>query len=240
MSRDDTTPGTAPSGTQSLETLAAWYLRPDVHVPGEAPLPSAQPVEALVGVLMASHCIPFARTLSGMTGWQTLSASSCMGSLHFLVRSPDGRMLDAGGWVTERDMARRYGVGHLVISEVPEDGRDIPNCLSSGCRNHAALGEGELYDPELARLVSAVRALPHPPFTDRDFRAIAGRPVPGVDIPFGQEVLHRPASPPGPVEMEKGIALRRSCGILPRPGITPLPPGRPQPRTGSSSSPRHP
>jgi hypothetical protein len=96
------------------------------------------------------------------------------GNVHSLVRSPGGRLLDARGWTTEADLAKRYRIGKPCLSDVPP-----------GMAMAAYTMEEEVdgIRQEKARVASALRALPGSPFQDEPFKALLDQPIEGVDFP---------------------------------------------------------
>ena len=61
-------------------------------------------------------CDDFALVLHHITSWPVYSVlSPSRGPLHRLVMAPDGRLLDAAGWVSAEQLAKRYGADDLVI-----------------------------------------------------------------------------------------------------------------------------
>lgn len=113
-------------------------------------------------------CDDMAVALHRMTGWPVVAVSSrSKGPLHRLVRAPDGRLLDAGGWVDEQGLRRRYGVRQVSLS--PGGGEET----AIG----TLVGDAEAgVDQPLADAVSAIRQFPWAPFDQPWFRALSLRP----------------------------------------------------------------
>lgn len=167
------------SGYQTLAQLADWYYQ-SAELYEDDDLEPNDHVAVVVRAFVSSDCGPFAYVLNRVTGWQVVAVSADQGYLHSLVRAPDGRMLDAAGWVTERAVKKRYGARKIVMLDV-EPG----HAMGLGC----FLGEMDETgrDGEMCRLVSAIRALPHAPFNEAWFRELSGRPIEGVDLPLPEE-----------------------------------------------------
>ncbi len=103
-----------------------------------------------------ADCDDFAAVLQQLTGWQGLSIQSASGRpLHRLLQAPDGRMVDASGWVTEDRLCMRYRTPRLVIRR------------ASAFDAHCDLDEPEDYHPHVA----ALHVLPSAPFSTNAFRA---------------------------------------------------------------------
>lgn len=101
-----------------------------------------------------ADCDDFAWALSEITGWPVVGITNpSHGPLHRLVEAPDGRLLDARGWVTLDDLRQRYGVKRLKV--VP----DWP---------YEALLDG---DEDYRPIVEALLQLPGSPFDEPAFQA---------------------------------------------------------------------
>lgn len=122
-------------------------------------------------------------------------SSPSHGAIHSLVEAPDGRWLDAAGWVTPREVAKRYGLRRLTATQVPPE-------LATGARLEESLWWSEdghcFHDTELARVVSAIRALPQAPVSEPWFLEISGRPVAGADHPLAASIGAAPSGPSRP------------------------------------------
>jgi hypothetical protein len=120
---------------------------------------------------LSSDCDRFADALHRITGWPIVGVSSpSLGPIHRLVQAPNGRMLDAGGWVDEKGLKARYGQKELDISAAS---------ASIGSTSFGLDEDG--IDHELVDAVAAVRQLPWEPFVSTEFREMSMRPVPGAD-----------------------------------------------------------
>lgn len=131
--------------------------------------------KAVTDLYLHSDCDDFAIALHRITGWRILSITSPeRGTLHRLVVSPGRRMIDASGWVEERDIHHRYGTRRPLL--VAQGGEEL--ALGSTIDDM----EGDI-DESLRLAVMAIRNLPFSPFVDADFRMFSMRPVSGVDFP---------------------------------------------------------
>lgn len=121
---------------------------------------------------VSGECHVFAEALHLITGWPVFNVSAPEhGHFHRLVRSPDGRLLDAAGWTDESGLRRRYRLRRLTVSPVPD--RDDP---------FDAFSREDGIFPELADAVAAIRQLPGEPFAEPWFSEMSARPVAGADI----------------------------------------------------------
>ena len=90
------------------------------------------------------------------------------------VRNPDGRLLDASGWVDETAMLARRDVltdGFSPIVVRPRPGSQLEEFDENG------------REMLLKKIADVIRALPHAPFREPWFRAMTFRKLPGVDVP---------------------------------------------------------
>ena len=142
-----------------------------------------------------SDCDDFAVALHRVTGWPLVAIAfpdEEMGvGHHTMVRSPDGSMLDAGGWSTRSAVKRRYG-GPAAKFSAP-GGEEVAMSPSVGFE---AAGDPDGLDDALCRAVSAMRQLPWAPFDEPGFRERSLRPLEGVDLPLPDP--GGPAAPCGP------------------------------------------
>ena len=126
-----------------------------------------------------SDCDDFSWILNAMTGWQVVTAvwTTRDGDLghHSLVRSPDGRLLDACGWCGPTDLAVRYTGrrnGRIRFSDVEA----VPSMEPQDW-------DDEGMSATVSRLVGVVRSLPGEPFATEEFGTASSLPVVGADIP---------------------------------------------------------
>jgi hypothetical protein len=133
---------------------------------------------------LAGDCDAFAVALHRVTGWPIRRVSSEEhGSMHRVVQAPDGRLLDAAGWIDESELCRRYAVQQVTLS--PPGGEEL--AFVSG------LDDEEGIVAELVDAVVALRTFDWAPFGEPDFVAMAGRPIAGADEPFGAEPGGQPS-----------------------------------------------
>jgi hypothetical protein len=135
-----------------------------------------------------SDCDDFAWMVHLMTDWQVVRAvwptPDGMAGHHSLVRAPDGRLFDVGGWTDEAKLTRKYLSKRGVAAGARislSDGEASPLNDFNEVDDATGLEEG------MVRLASVIRALPHAPFGTRAFRALANRPIEGVDLPLPDE-----------------------------------------------------
>ena len=124
---------------------------------------------------ISGDCDAFAVALHRVTGWPIRGVSSREhGPMHRLIQAPDGRLLDAAGWVSEKELCRRYGVRRIAMSR--PGGEELAGAL---------LGMNEDgIDSELVDAMIAMRAFDWAPFCEADFQVISAKPVPGADVPW--------------------------------------------------------
>jgi hypothetical protein len=129
-------------------------------------------LEVLKRAFRSSDCDDFAAVLSRLTGWPVATMiypipDYGMGH-HTLVRSPDGRLLDVGGWTDEKALRKIYGIRSNTAVTWAEGHISSPMYAEEG--EEAEFIEG------------VIRHLPYAPFHDDDFRELAARrAAPGMD-----------------------------------------------------------
>lgn len=169
-----------PPNQTILAEAATWYydvcelyededLDPDDHL------------EVIRRAFCSSDCNEFAAVLGEMTGWQTVimswqDAEQEFWGHHTLVRSPEGQLLDVTGWVTEKELKKRYGLGGARLKPEFKDAEPMSCMLGIEIENGI--------DENKQRIASVIRALPWGPFNEPWFQEITGRPLPGVDVPL--------------------------------------------------------
>lgn len=142
-------------------------------------------LEVVARAFTSSDCDAFAHVLSAMTGWERVTFTwqvpdwGC--GHHTLVRSPEGRLLDARGWTDLDGLRKRYGAKSGTLGE-PRPYGDIGPVDDEG------------FDEDLRRVAGVIRALPQAPYQEEAFKTASARPVPGVDEPYPDEE----AAPPSP------------------------------------------
>ena len=128
----------------------------------------------------------FAYVLHLLTGWPMMavpvltdgaaSSEDCfVRNEACFVRNPDGRLLDASGWVDETAMLARRDVltdGFSPIVVRPRPGSQLEEFDENG------------REMLLKEIADVIRALPHAPFREPWFRAMTFRELPGVDVPL--------------------------------------------------------
>lgn len=103
--------------------------------------------------------------------------------MHRLVQAPDGRLLDAAGWIDERELCRRYSVARVTLS--PPGGEELAYVLG--------LDDDEVgIVPELFDAMLALRTFDWAPFGEPEFMSMAARPVVGADEPPTAEAGRQP------------------------------------------------
>lgn len=123
-------------------------------------------LEVLKRAFRSSDCDDYAAILSRMTGWavatMTWQVPGHGFGHHALVKDPDGRLLDVGGWTDEQALRKAFGIkknwevkwheGH-ISSPMYDDGDDAVELIET------VIGE-----------------LPYAPYSDPAFQAALVRP----------------------------------------------------------------
>jgi hypothetical protein len=72
-------------------------------------------IEVLTRAFRSSDCDDYAAVLSRMTGWDIVTMSWQIPDWgfghHTLVRNPEGRLLDVGGWTDEDTLRKHFKIG---------------------------------------------------------------------------------------------------------------------------------
>jgi hypothetical protein len=116
-------------------------------------------IEVLRRAFRSSDCDDFAAVLARMTGWDVVTMSWQipdwgMGH-HALVKNPEGRLLDVGGWTDEAKLKKYFGLKKSTAVKWADGHLSSP-----------------LYDEETITLMeNTVRNLPFEPFSDPAFQA---------------------------------------------------------------------
>jgi hypothetical protein len=120
----------------------------------------------------------FAYVLHLLTGWPLMAVriqtDDAGPSETSFVRNPDGRLLDASGWVGEAAVSARGDVlinGFSPVIIKPQPGSPLDDFDETGC------------EKRLKEIADVIRALPHAPFREPWFRAMTFRKLAGVDEP---------------------------------------------------------
>jgi hypothetical protein len=120
----------------------------------------------------------FAYVLHLLTGWPMMAVriltDDAGSSETSFVRIPDGKLLDASGWVDEAALLARRdvltdGFSPIIVSARP--GSQLEEFDENG------------REMLLKEIADVIRALPHAPFLEPWFRAMTFRKLPGVDVP---------------------------------------------------------
>jgi hypothetical protein len=131
----------------------------------------------------------FAYVLHLLTGWPMMAVgiqTDDTGSSEIsFVRNPDGRLLDASGWVDEPAVLARgdvliNGFSPVIVKPLPGSPLDDFD-EETGC------------EKRLKEIADVIRAFPHSPFREPWFRAMTFRKLAGVDqppvlIPHGEKL----------------------------------------------------
>ena len=150
----------------TLNEIAEFYgnwLGAADHMEGDVD----DPVQVLQWTFSSGLCDDFAWALNKLTGWPTVKAV-WMGQYrihggireyeehHFLVQGPDGRFLDASGWIEPADLSLHVGPNfRLKEIEAKPQWLGFEEAIQDGL-----LSEEEFND----HLFTAIRLLPYPPF----------------------------------------------------------------------------
>lgn len=93
-------------------------------------------LEKVISRYLHADCDDFALVLHEVTGWPIVGVVGRCGPLHRLNQAPDGRLVDAAGWVTSADLARRY---HTPVSLIPPNGRSLSRSVLDDQDNEGRL-----------------------------------------------------------------------------------------------------
>lgn len=124
-------------------------------------------VEILQRAFRSSDCDDFAAVLSRMTGWDVVTMTWQIPDYglghHTLVREPDERLLDVGGWTDEGKLRKAFGIRAGKSVGWIEGHISAPMC-----------DEGD----EAVELIEAtIRDLPYAPFDETSFKSRLGDSV---------------------------------------------------------------
>lgn len=115
---------------------------------------SLPPVERIQWRYCHADCDDFALVLHEITGYPIVGLSHpSKGPIHRLVEAPDGRFIDAKGYVSIDDLKRRYRLKSLQVY-----------INAGGC---ATINS----DDEIADIIRAMLHFPEDPFQGVEFRA---------------------------------------------------------------------
>ncbi len=118
-------------------------------------------IEVLTRAFRSSDCDDYAAVLSRMTGWDVVTMSWQIPDWgfghHTLVKYPDGRLLDVGGWTDEEALRNYFRIGQKTS-------------ISWRQGHFSSPMHGD--DDEASELIEAVICgLPHMPYADPAFQA---------------------------------------------------------------------
>lgn len=103
-----------------------------------------------------ADCDDFALALHGVTGWPVIAINNpSRGPIHRLVEAPDGRMLDAGGWIDLDDIRQRY---KLKVLKVMRGEGHVLHCPTVSS------------DDDLHPIIEAMLQFPVAPFNEPHFQ----------------------------------------------------------------------
>lgn len=116
-------------------------------------------LEVLKRAFRSSDCDDFASVLSRVTGWPVTTMTWQIAGYgfghHAMVRSPDGQLLDVGGWTDEKQLRKSFGVK-----------ADEPVGWTDGHISSPMYDDGD----EAVELIETVIAnLPYEPFSSNRF-----------------------------------------------------------------------
>lgn len=158
---------------RSLDDIAddlVYVLADDMDEGEFARVSAMAPAERVRYCYVSGDCDVFAEALHRVTGWPIVGVSSpSRGPIHRLVRSPEGRLLDAAGWIDEDGLKKRYGLRRLDLSEQKAALASLFSVDENGV------------DDQIANAVAAIRQFPWAPFCDDAFRQVSMRLVEGAD-----------------------------------------------------------
>lgn len=103
------------SGTGRTLAEAADYFYDACELWEDEDLDRDDTIEVLTRAFRSSDCDDYAAALSRMTGWDIVMMQWQIPDWgfghHSLVRDPDGRLLDVGGWTDEEALRTHFGIG---------------------------------------------------------------------------------------------------------------------------------
>ena len=161
---------------RTIEEIAAdalYLMADDMDEDEFERLSAMSPVEQVRHFYVSGECDHFAAALHRITGWLVRGVVSAKhGAVHRLVEAPDGRLLDASGWVGLEDLKQRYGMKSLRLAD-PGGEEKI---MSSGDNDEDG------FDWMLRDAVTAIRLFQWAPFGSEEFRKLSAVPVEGADF----------------------------------------------------------
>lgn len=148
------------SGTGRTLAEAADYFYDACELWEDEDLDRDDTIEVLTRAFRSSDCDDYAAVLSRMTGWDIVTMNWQIPDWgfghHTLVRDPDGRLLDVGGWTDEAALREHFRIGKKTSVTWREGHFSSPM-------------HGD--DDEASELIEAVvRNLPSLPYADPAFQ----------------------------------------------------------------------
>jgi hypothetical protein len=129
-------------------------------------------LEILKRAFRSSDCDDYAAVLSRMTGWSVATITWQVPGHgfghHALVKHPDGRLLDVGGWTDEQVLRKAFGI---------RKNWDV--------KWHEGHISSPMYDDadEAVKLIETVIVeLPYAPYSDPEFQSSLARVERGADL----------------------------------------------------------
>ena len=134
-----------------------------------AALKRMKPLEVVRHRYLFGDCPEFAAVAHFVTGWPVKEfLSDGEHSVHYVVQAPDGRYLDASGWITPEAYAQIHGFASVTAKDSPDPHLDY---------------EDETDEELMEEGVGAMRLFTWAPFNEDWFRAMTYRPIEGVELP---------------------------------------------------------
>ena len=153
--------------TESLLAEAAAYFYEACELWDDDDLDMDDIIAVLHRAFRSSDCDDFAAVLSRMTDWDVVSMTWRIPGYgfghHALVRDPEGRLLDVGGWTDEDKLRKAFGI---------KVGKSVG--WTEGHISSPMHDEGD----EAVELIEAIiRNLPYAPFNVSSFKSRLGASV---------------------------------------------------------------
>jgi hypothetical protein len=118
-------------------------------------------IEVLTRAFRSSDCDDYAAVLSRMTGWEittmTWQVPGHGFGHHTLVKNPDGRLLDVGGWTDEQALRKAFGIKKSWIIKWQE--------------GHISSPMYDDGDDAVELIETVIGNLPHMPYADPTFQS---------------------------------------------------------------------
>jgi hypothetical protein len=134
-------------------------------------------VEKIKHFYCHSDCQDFAEVLNCITDWPIVIIShKTRGPIHYMVKMPDGNLLDAKGIFTESQIPPRYGLKKLIFTEIQPG--ETQESVSNGPLD-SFRGDEDDEDP-WRYAISAIRQFSHEPYGTPEFQKFSWKGI--VDI----------------------------------------------------------